>query len=203
MKNIKHYLMKYLIVILGFLLAFLLIFLIKLLSLPYIINVFLFLIIVIVVPITCLKISLDYDRYGDKLFKFNVKLNYNELELISKDIEKIETYQKIIVKDNRIIVINKSGIFEFILFNKSGVLSGNIKDEFWYYNEEKIFNPFVVKSEHKYNYFIINGVCLYKTDAFLVTKSNIYYELSKYLNKSVFDNDKINELYNTINNSLE
>lgn len=181
--------------IFGLLLPFLLIFILKSLNLPTTI----FLILSIIIILIFIKICKDYMQYGSKIFKFKTALNYNELELISKDIEKINTYQKIITKDNKIIVINKAGIFEFILFNKKGFLKGNVKDIYWYLDEEKINNPFTIKSEFKYNYFIVSGLCLFKTDVKLVTKSNIYYEISKNLNKEVYSKEKINEMYGVLN----
>ena len=194
MKTLIYYIKKYSIIIFGIMLPFLLIFLLKLLNLPTTIFVILSIIIILIF----IKVCKDYITYGKKIFKFKSTLNYNELELISKDIEKINTYQKIIVKDNKIIVINKAGTFEFVLFNEKGFLKGNIKDTNWYLDDKKINNPFTIKSEFKYNYFIVNGLCIFKTDVSLVTKSNVYYEICKYLNKEVYNKEKIDEMYGVL-----
>lgn len=195
MKELIRCIKKYSIIIFGLLLTFILILILILLNLPTTVVLILSIIIILIF----IKICKNYIQYGSKIFKFKTVLNYNELELISKDIEKINIYQKIIIKSNKIIVINKAGIFEFILFNKSGFLKGNIKDTYWYLNEEKINNPFTINSEFKYNYFIVNGLCLFKTDAKLVTKSNIYYEISKNLNKDVYSKEKIDKMYEVLN----
>lgn len=193
----KSDLLQYIIAFMSIIVSAILIFISSFFPRP--INAFLIIFVISFVPLTFIKICENYTKYGKKIFKFKTTLDYNELQLISKDIEKIDTYQKIIIKDNKIIIINKAGMFELILFNEKGIIKGNIQDENWYLNNEKINNPFTIKDEFKYNYFIVTGSCLYQTDAKLVTKSNIYYEISKYLNKEIYDNKKIDELYEVLN----
>lgn len=199
MKNIKHYIISILIIFVGMTILVLFSMAIKLLELPDIINILIVLVIIFFISITTFKIFSDYNKYGKKIFKFKTELEFNEIELIAKDIEKIDTYQKMIIKNDRIILINKAGVFEIVLINKKGVLKGNIKDEIWHLNDTEISNPFVIKDDNKYNYFIVSGYCLFQTDAKLVNKSNIYYEILKHLNKNVYDDKKIMEIYEVLN----
>ena len=185
---------KYLVLIIEIFVYLIFLFLFRLIKLPTIIIIFLSTFILAIL----FKIYKDYIQFGSKIFKLKVDFKFNELELISFDIEKIDTYQKIIIKDNKIIVMNKAGVFEFILFNKKGFLKGNIKDKVWYLDEEKIDNPFTIKNKFKHNYFIINGSCLFQTDVKLVTKSNIYHEIVRCLNNEVYDNKKIDEVYEVL-----
>lgn len=194
------------IIFLGFIIPFVFIYLLYIVfiafSIPILFLDILSIIILVFSILTAYKIYTDYIKYGNKIFKFKSDISFTEMELISKDVEKINTYQKIITLNNKIVVINKSGIFEILKVNK-GILEGYLSDRYWLFNNTKVNNPFKYIGKNMYNYFIIDGDTVFKTDAKMVSKSNIYFEISKYLNKNVYNNNEIDNIYNDIINECK
>ena len=145
--------------------------------------------------ITVIKLMINYDKYGSPFKKIR---RYTDNELIISEINNLNTYQKILVVDNNLIVINESGVFEFATFNKTGTVKGDIKDLEWMINNKKITNPFIIK-DNIYHYFILQSGIIFKvTGVWLTTRKFIYNTLEKRLNKRIYDKEKIDEIYNTL-----
>ncbi len=157
---------------------------------------------IIVNTLTVIKIVLNYIRYGEKMnpFKKVVKPTYNEM--IISELSKLNSYQKSLIIDNNLIVINEAGIFEFARINQKGKLKGNIKDDYWYLNNKKINNPFNLK-DGVLNYVIINNGLIFEvTGVWLTSRRLLYNTVDKRLNKKIYNKDEIDKIYNKLINDL-
>lgn len=172
---------------------------------PLITNIgieLLFLTLIIINTLTVIKIVLNYIRYGEKMnpFKKVVKPTYNEM--IISELSKLNSYQKSLIIDNNLIVINEAGIFEFARINQKGKLKGNIKDDYWYLNNKKINNPFNLK-DGVLNYVIINNGLIFEvTGVWLTSRRLLYNTVDKRLNKKIYNKDEIDKIYNKLINDL-
>lgn len=172
---------------------------------PLITNIgieLLFLTLIIVNTLTVIKIILNYIRYGEKMnpFKKVVKPTYNEM--IISELSKLNSYQKSLIIDNNLIVINEAGIFEFARINQKGKLKGNIKDDYWYLNNKKINNPFNLK-DGVLNYVIINNGLIFEvTGVWLTSRRLLYNTVDKRLNKKIYNKDEIDKIYNKLINDF-
>lgn len=172
---------------------------------PLITNIgieLLFLTLIIINTLTVIKIVLNYIRYGEKMnpFKKVVKPTYNEM--IISELSKLNSYQKSLIIDNNLIVINEAGIFEFARINQKGKLKGNIKDDYWYLNNKKINNPFNLK-DGVLNYVIINNGLIFEvTGVWLTSRRLLYNTVDKRLNKKIYSKDEIDKIYNKLINDL-
>ena len=152
--------------------------------------------------LTVIKIVLNYIRYGEKMnpFKKVVKPTYNEM--IISELSKLNSYQKSLIIDNNLIVINEAGIFEFVRINKSGTIKGNIKDDYWYINDKQIKNPFILRKD-TFNYVILNGHLIFNvTGVWLTTRKLLYNTVDKRLNKRVYNKEQIDKIYNKLINDF-
>lgn len=157
---------------------------------------------IIVNILTVIKIVLNYIRYGEKMnpFKKVVKPTYNEM--IISELSKLNSYQKSLIIDNNLIVINEAGIFEFARINQKGKLKGNIKDDYWYLNNKKINNPFNLK-DGVLNYVIINNGLIFEvTGVWLTSRRLLYNTVDKRLNKKIYNKDEIDKIYNKLINDF-
>lgn len=157
---------------------------------------------IIVNTLTVIKIVLNYIRYGEKMnpFKKVVKPTYNEM--IISELSKLNSYQKSLIIDNNLIVINEAGIFEFARINQKGKLKGNIKDDYWYLNNKKINNPFNLK-DGVLNYVIINNGLIFEvTGVWLTSRRLLYNTVDKRLNKKIYNKDEIDKIYNKLINDF-
>lgn len=157
---------------------------------------------IIVNTLTVIKIILNYIRYGEKMnpFKKVVKPTYNEM--IISELSKLNSYQKSLIIDNNLIVINEAGIFEFARINQKGKLKGNIKDDYWYLNNKKINNPFNLK-DGVLNYVIINNGLIFEvTGVWLTSRRLLYNTVDKRLNKKIYNKDEIDKIYNKLINDF-
>ncbi len=172
---------------------------------PLITNIgieLLFLTLIIINTLTVIKIVLNYIRYGEKMnpFKKVVKPTYNEM--IISELSKLNSYQKSLIIDNNLIVINEAGIFEFARINQKGKLKGNIKDDYWYLNNKKINNPFNLK-DGVLNYVIINNGLIFEvTGVWLTSRRLLYNTVDKRLNKKIYNKDEIDKIYNKLINDF-
>lgn len=172
---------------------------------PLITNIgieLLFLTLIIINTLTVIKIVLNYIRYGEKMnpFKKVVKPTYNEM--IISELSKLNSYQKSLIIDNNLIVINEAGIFEFARINQKGKLKGNIKDDYWYLNNKKINNPFNLK-DGALNYVIINNRLIFEvTGVWLTSRRLLYNTVDKRLNKKIYNKDEIDKIYNKLINDF-
>ena len=172
---------------------------------PLITNIgieLLFLTLIIINTLTVIKIVLNYIRYGEKMnpFKKVVKPTYNDM--IISELSKLNSYQKSLIIDNNLIVINEAGIFEFARINQKGKLKGNIKDDYWYLNNKKINNPFNLK-DGVLNYVIINNGLIFEvTGVWLTSRRLLYNTVDKRLNKKIYNKDEIDKIYNKLINDL-
>ena len=157
---------------------------------------------IIVNTLTVIKIVLNYIRYGEKMnpFKKVVKPTYNDM--IISELSKLNSYQKSLIIDNNLIVINEAGIFEFARINQKGKLKGNIKDDYWYLNNKKINNPFNLK-DGALNYVIINNGLIFEvTGVWLTSRRLLYNTVDKRLNKKIYNKDEIDKIYNKLINDF-
>ena len=172
---------------------------------PLITNIgieLLFLTLIIINTLTVIKIVLNYIRYGEKMnpFKKVVKPTYNDM--IISELSKLNSYQKSLIIDNNLIVINEAGIFEFVRINKSGTIKGNIKDDYWYINDKQIKNPFILRKD-TFNYVILNGHLIFNvTGVWLTTRKLLYNTVDKRLNKRVYNKEQIDKIYNKLINDF-
>lgn len=172
---------------------------------PLITNIgieLLFLTLIIINTLTVIKIVLNYIRYGEKMnpFKKVAKPTYNDM--IISELSKLNSYQKSLIIDNNLIVINEAGIFEFARINQKGKLKGNIKDDYWYLNNKKINNPFNLK-DGVLNYVIINNGLIFEvTGVWLTSRRLLYNTVDKRLNKKIYNKDEIDKIYNKLINDL-
>lgn len=153
---------------------------------------------IIINTLTVIKIVLNYIRYGEKMnpFKKVVKPTYNEM--IISELSKLNSYQKSLIIDNNLIVINEAGIFEFARINQKGKLKGNIKDDYWYLNNKKINNPFNLK-DGALNYVIINNGLIFEVSGVWLTSRRLLYNtVDKRLNKKIYDKEEIDKIYNKL-----
>ena len=158
---------------------------------------------IIVNTLTVIKIVLNYIRYGEKMnpFKKVAKPTYNEM--IISELSKLNSYQKSLIIDNNLIVINEAGIFEFVRINKSGTIKGNIKDDYWYINDKQIKNPFILRKD-TFNYVILNSHLIFNvTGVWLTTRKLLYNTVDKRLNKRVYNKEQIDKIYNDLSNNVK
>lgn len=173
---------------------------------PLITNIgieLLFLGIIVLNTGTVIKIGLDYVKYGDKISPFKKIERHTYNDIIIAELSKLNTYQKILTVNNNLIVINEAGIFEFASLNKTGTLRGNIKDDYWYINDKKIKNPFILRKE-AFNYIILNSHLIFKvTGVWLTTKKLLYNTIDKRLNKRIYNKEQIDKIYHELSNNVK
>ncbi len=150
-----------------------------------------------------IKIMIHYDKYGDKINPFKKIERYSNNDMIITELSKLNTYQKTLIVGNNLIVINEAGVFEFVSLNKQGIIKGDIKDEYWFINDKKIKNPFILK-KNAFNYVILNSRLTFEvTGVWLTTRRLLYNTIDKRLNKRVYNKEKIDKIYNELSNSVK
>ena len=150
-----------------------------------------------------IKIMIHYDKYGDKINPFKKIERYSNNDMIITELSKLNTYQKTLIVGNNLIVINEAGVFEFVSLNKQGIIKGDIKDEYWFINDKKIKNPFILK-KNAFNYVILNSRLTFEvTGVWLTTRRLLYNTIDKRLNKRVYNREKIDKIYNELSNSVK
>lgn len=150
-----------------------------------------------------IKIMIHYDKYGDKINPFKKIERYSNNDMIITELSKLNTYQKTLIVGNNLIVINEAGVFEFVSLNKQGIIKGDIKDEYWFINDKKIKNPFILK-KNAFNYVILNSKLTFEvTGIWLTTRRLLYNTIDKRLNKRVYNREKIDKIYNELSNSVK
>lgn len=145
--------------------------------------------------ITVIKLMINYDKYGSPFKKIR---RYTDNELIISEINNLNTYQKILVINNNLIVINKSGVFEFATIRRSGTLKGDIKDSEWTINDKKVNNPFIIKDDIAHYFILQPGIIFKVTGVWLTTRKFIYNTLEKRLNEKKYNKEKIDQIYNDL-----
>ena len=145
--------------------------------------------------ITVIKLMINYDKYGSPFKKIR---RYTDNELIISEINNLNTYQKILVINNNLIVINESGVFEFATIRRSGTLRGNIKDSEWTINDKKVNNPFIIKDDIAHYFILQPGIIFKVTGVWLTTRKFIYNTLEKRLNEKKYNKEKIDQIYNDL-----
>ena len=145
--------------------------------------------------ITVVKLMINYDKYGSPFKKIR---RYTDNELIISEINNLNTYQKIMVINNNLIVINEAGIFEFATIRRSGNLKGDIKDSEWTINDKKVNNPFIIKDNIAHYFILQPGIIFKVTGVWLTTRKFIYNTLEKRLNEKKYNKEKIDQIYNDL-----
>ena len=173
---------------------------------PFITNIgmeLLFLFLIVVNTGTIIKICLDYIRYGDRSLPLKKAERFTNNDMIIAELAKLDTYQKTLVINNNLIVINEAGIFEFVRINKSGTIKGNINDDYWYINDKQIKNPFILRKD-TFNYVILNSHLIFNvTGVWLTTRKLLYNTVDKRLNKRVYNKEQIDKIYNDLSNNVK
>ena len=139
------------------------------------------------------KLIKEYNIYGMKLFKFSGKETY-DLEVIVTSLKSIPGYQKIILIDNSIILVNSSGSYEFVKFDGNGELK--VINDAYYYNNKEIPNLFKTKAENKY--LIIDTKIKYEGNIKLVSKNTIRTFIESSLKNNKYNNEQIDEIFRKI-----
>lgn len=122
---------------------------------------------------------------------------------MANELNKINTYQKIIILDNKLIVINCAGVFEIAYIDNKGNLKGDINGK-WYLNDEEISNLFTLKGENIFNYLIPNGKIKYELIGVrLLPRAKVYIVIEKCLNKKVYTESDIERKYKEINEKCQ
>ena len=153
--------------------------------------------------ITVVKIIIDYIRYGDKMNPLKKIEKFSNNDMMIAELSKLDTYQKTLVINNNLIVINEAGIFEFVRINKSGTIKGNINDDYWYINDKQIKNPFILRKD-TFNYVILNSHLIFNvTGVWLTTRKLLYNTVDKRLNKRVYNKEQIDKIYNDLSNNVK
>ena len=155
----------------------------------------LFFVFVILNTLTVIKLMIDYDKYGSPFRKMR---RYSDNELIIAEINNLNTYQKTLVINNNLIVINEAGVFEFATIRKSGILKGDIKDLEWTINDKKVNNPFIIKEDIVHYFILQPGIVFKVTGVWLTTRRFIYNTLEKRLNERIYTKEKIDQIYNDL-----
>ena len=145
--------------------------------------------------ITVVKLIINYDKYGSPFKKIK---KYTTNELIISEINNLNTYQKTLIVNNNLIVVNESGIFEFATIRRSGTLKGDIKDSEWTINDKKVNNPFIVKDNIAHYFILQPGIIFKVSGVWLTTRRFIYNTLEKRLNKRIYNKEKIDQIYNDL-----
>ena len=145
--------------------------------------------------ITVVKLIINYDKYGSPFKKIK---KYTTNELIISEINNLNTYQKTLIVNNNLIVVNESGIFEFATIRKSGTLKGDIKDSEWIIDDKKVNNPFIVKDNIAHYFILQPGIIFKVSGVWLTTRRFIYNTLEKRLNKRIYNKEKIDQIYNDL-----
>lgn len=145
--------------------------------------------------ITVVKLMINYDKHGSPFKKIR---RYTDNELIISEINNLNTYQKILVINNNLIVINESGVFEFATIRRSGTLKGDIKDSEWTINDKKVNNPFIIKDDIAHYFILQPGIIFKVTGVWLTTRKFIYNTLEKRLNEKKYNKEKIDQIYNDL-----
>ena len=152
---------------------------------------------------TIVKIILDYIRYGDRSLPLKKVERFSNNDMIIAELNKLDTYQKTLVINNNLIVINEAGVFEFAKLNIEGKVKGDIKDEYWYIKSKRIKNPFTLK-ENAFNYLILNINLVFNvTGVWLTTRKLLYNTVDKRLNKRVYNKEQIDKIYNDLSNNVK
>ncbi len=158
----------------------------------------LFYVFIVINTLTVIKLIINNERYGVLANPFRKIREYTNNELIIAEINNLKSFNKTLIINNNLIVINESGIFEFATINKTGILKGDIHDSEWTINNKKIPNPFIIK-EDIFHYFIINGgISFQVTGVWLTTRRFVYNTLEQRLNKKIYNPEQINKIYDEI-----
>ena len=154
-----------------------------------------FIVFVALNTLTAVKLMINIDKYGSPFRKMR---RYSDNELIIAEISALKTYQKTLVINNNLIVINEAGVFEFATIRKSGILKGDIKDLEWTINDKKVNNPFIIKEDIVHYFILQPGIVFKVTGVWLTTRRFIYNTLEKRLNERIYTKEKIDQTYNDL-----
>ena len=154
-----------------------------------------FIVFVALNTLTAVKLMINIDKYGSPFRKMR---RYSDNELIIAEINNLNTYQKTLVINNNLIVINEAGVFEFATIRKSGILKGDIKDLEWTINDKKVNNPFIIKEDIVHYFILQPGIVFKVTGVWLTTRRFIYNTLEKRLNERIYTKEKIDQIYNDL-----
>lgn len=173
---------------------------------PFITNIgieMFFIFLIIMNTGTVVKIGLNYVRYGDSSLPFKKIERHTNIDMMIAELSKLNTYQKTLVINNNLIVINEAGVFEFVRINKNGTVKGNIKDDNWYINDKQIKNPFNLR-ENTFNYIILSSHLIFNvTGVWLTTRKLLYNTVDKRLSKKVYNKEQIDKIYNELSNNVK
>ena len=158
------------------------------------------LIIIIIYILTILRIAIRISIKKEKYISpFKKNTTYSYIEILGNELKKIDTYQKILILDYEIIIVNKAGIFEIVYIDEKGKIKGDLNGK-WYLNNKEISNPFKLKGNNVFYYIIPNGKIFYEVNVKLLPRAKAYITLEHHLNKSVFTNEEIEQQYLNILN---
>ena len=168
----------------------------------------------IIISISIFILYLIY-KYKKEKIKFK-SANTSFTELCLPIIKEIDGYKKIILRNDYIILISESGIFIIYVINKTGIISGNIKNNILTlsYSKNKFYIPNIFLEQDKL-LLKYQNIIKYQIEKYIITSNDCEVIISfeniskyklflgdfrrKYKNKKLTELE-INNIYEIINN---
>ena len=168
----------------------------------------------IIISISIFILYLIY-KYKKEKIKFK-SANTSFTELCLPIIKEIDGYKKIILRNDYIILISEYGIFIIYVINKTGIISGNIKNNILTlsYSKNKFYIPNIFLEQDKL-LLKYQNIIKYQIEKYIITSNDCEVIISfeniskyklflgdfrrKYKNKKLTELE-INNIYEIINN---
>ncbi len=154
--------------------------------------------------------------YQNNIFK-NIDISKCKIDTVITILNTFKGYSKIIKHDNFIFYITEYGMYEGIIFDVYGTVTGKENDEYWNLKDkqedEKIINPLIEFSEFRKNirekagnnqidkYIIMGGNCIFRIPlkSIKILRMNTFnYILNKRDMKPKYTKEQIDKIYNDL-----
>lgn len=154
--------------------------------------------------------------YQNNIFK-NIDISKCKIDTVITILNTFKGYSKIIKHDNFIFYITEYGMYEGIIFDVYGTVTGKENDEYWNLKDkqedEKIINPLIEFSEFRKNirekagnnqidkYIIMGGNCIFRIPlkSIKIVRMNTFnYILNKRDMKPKYTKEQIDKIYNDL-----
>lgn len=154
--------------------------------------------------------------YQNNIFK-NIDISKCKIDTVITILNTFKGYSKIIKHDNFIFYITEYGMYEGIIFDVYGTVTGKENDEYWNLidkqEDEKIINPLIEFSEFRKNirekagnnqidkYIIMGGNCIFRIPlkSIKIVRMNTFnYILNKRDMKPKYTKEQIDKIYNDL-----
>ncbi len=154
--------------------------------------------------------------YQNNIFK-NIDISKCKIDTVITILNTFKGYSKIIKHDDFIFYITEYGMYEGIIFDVYGTVTGKENDEYWNLKDkqedEKITNPLIEFSEFRKNirekagnnqidkYIIMGGNCIFRIPlkSIKILRMNTFnYILNKRDMKPKYTKEQIDKIYNDL-----